>query len=169
MSRNPTDFYPDDTSEVEVATEVSADDSARKREKEADIEALIDNPQEENAADYKERMAQWSTGIFDCHLDCLGCIRTCLCHPIVAAEVKHSFDETHFMLNIICAFCFPITNSVYMRNELRLGYGIRGNALIDLFLGSVCYPCSICQMHREVAARGGGVTCGGPVQTVMHE
>ncbi|KAJ9445787.1 putative placenta-specific gene 8 protein-like [Diplonema papillatum] len=111
---------------------------------------------------------RWSSGIFDCHADCTLCLKAACCGPVVAAETKTLFAETPFLLNCLCSFCHPCVFSVYLRNELRKGYGIQGTACKDCAVGTCCFLCNICQMHREVTMRG-KITCGGPVHCVHHE
>ena len=108
----------------------------------------------------------WKTDLFACHLDCVICLRVCCCCPLALADVKTNYDETAFLLNLICSLCGPLTQSIYARHLIRTGYKINGTWLQDILVGCCCACCSACQLQREVAERG-KITSGGPIQMVM--
>ena len=157
------DVVPAGEEDDGTKAEVMAEDNRS----EASHVHLSDSDGDEAAADFRERLASWSSGLYDCHLDCPGCVRTCLCCPLVAAETASEFNGTNTALNLLCTLCFPCSASIYLRHAIRVGYGVDGNALSDVAVAVVCPYCSLCQLQRELTSRGGGVTCGGPVMVLM--
>eukprot|EP01062_Namystynia_karyoxenos_P060014 TRINITY_DN51461_c0_g1_i1.p2 TRINITY_DN51461_c0_g1~~TRINITY_DN51461_c0_g1_i1.p2 ORF type:complete len:161 (+),score=42.52 TRINITY_DN51461_c0_g1_i1:91-573(+) len=131
-----------------------------------DKEAAEDQRQRQRREMMRAR-ERWSSGLFVCHTDCGGCVRTCCCMPCSLAETKTTFDESAWLLMLCCACWTPLAFGTLLRNEMRIGYGIRGSWPKDVCISCLCFCCSACQMAREVKYRG-AVTDGAPMVQLME-
>ncbi|NP_001297945.1 plac8 onzin related protein 1 [Esox lucius] len=100
--------------------------------------------------------AERSTGICDCCSD-MG-TRCCAtwCFPCFQCQTASHFGWCCCMPLLDPIACFAV--SCCMRSSMRERYGIQGSCCGDVGCVVCCYPCTWCQMSREVKARGRGGT-----------
>jgi len=81
----------------------------------------------------------WSTGLFQCEAetDCAS-LDEWLCWCCYACKLTNSLGQC-------CLYC-PC-----LRTSTRLQYGIRGSACEDLCVFTLCGPCAINQLYRELS------------------
>ncbi|XP_048883603.1 cornifelin homolog B-like [Brienomyrus brachyistius] len=101
--------------------------------------------------------SQWSTGICDCFDDMADCCCGFWFLPCYACKVSKDHGEcTCLPLLEFAAFgygaCIPAI-SLAVRVSVRRTYGIQGTICNDCLHASFCYPCSWCQVSREIKAR----------------
>ncbi|KAM9309109.1 cornifelin homolog [Pholidichthys leucotaenia] len=92
-------------------------------------------------------MSDWSSSVFDCCDDC----GICLCGAFVPCilEFKLAQDSGEN----ICLPCLP-GSMLALRTSLRHRYNIEGSICGDWCM-LACFPhCALCQMAREMKARG---------------
>jgi Cys-rich protein (TIGR01571 family) len=104
----------------------------------------------------------WKHRLFSecCDSPCNCCYGTCL-GPCAAASAKSQFDGSSWLYNIwwLCS-PLPMTglwNYAVLRNYIRQGYEIDGDASDDCLTSTFCSPCVITQLLNEVSDRGPGV------------
>lgn len=119
------------------------------------------------------REGKWQTSYCNIFADCGVCIEGCLCYCSQEARVYNAvhFDKPNDCDVGICAltaclvvfFNMQCTVDLFNRRELVQKYGIKTESFIESCLYSCCCPnISMCQMHREMQARGvhpGGACC----------
>ncbi|KAL0970288.1 hypothetical protein UPYG_G00239910 [Umbra pygmaea] len=95
----------------------------------------------------------WNTGICDCCSDIGTCCCAWWCFPCLQCQTASQYGW--------CC-CMPILDSVScgavsccMRSSMRQRYGIQGSVCGDIACVLCCYPCTWCQMSREVKAQCG--------------
>jgi Cys-rich protein (TIGR01571 family) len=101
-------------------------------------------------------MSQWATGLFDCFLDPMQTLDTCLCpccsvsRQLNALEAKpDTFDPQMCIFPGLCASCA----SAYIRVKVVEKYAIPHQMPMEGILGCCCAACSMCQTHRELTTR----------------
>ncbi|XP_068188175.1 cornifelin homolog B-like [Antennarius striatus] len=96
---------------------------------------------------------EWGSGICDCTQNTPECCFAFWCLPCFACRTSRKYGE---------CLCLPLLDylpslipaaSLAMRVSMRQRYGIRGTLCRDCVCSFFCYPCSWCQMSREMARR----------------
>ncbi|KAK6169401.1 hypothetical protein SNE40_020465 [Patella caerulea] len=90
----------------------------------------------------------WSSGLFGCCSDCKSLICTCCCLPCMLCTLSSKIGD--------CA-CMPFFvpgGLLAMRSKLRTMGGIQGSICGDCVALTLCEPCAICQMSREMDTMG---------------
>lgn len=54
---------------------------------------------------------------------------------------------SHLLTHLFIDFGFP---QAILRSDVRRRYGIRGDAVDDVFATGCCLPCELVQTHREI-------------------
>ena len=129
------------------------------------------------------KLAQWSTGVFDCHMDGNSCVEGFVCMHCFQArmccaskeELPVAEDACFFLGDcrvglLLCAgdLFIPLFFNFYsidVRREMVKSYGIDESCCESMVIGYFCRCCSDCQVHREMTIQGhypGNVCCSGP-------
>jgi Cys-rich protein (TIGR01571 family) len=131
---------------------------------------------------------QWQDGICHCFNDGAICAQTAFCHICTASSIYFR-EQYKFPTSCDCGsccllwcfsgwsyyMCLPVNHglTLYMNAGLRRSliqrYGIQGESLCEsCLLGLCCNVCTMCQVQRELKARGqhAGGLCAAPGPTV---
>ncbi|CAM9352404.1 unnamed protein product [Choristocarpus tenellus] len=93
---------------------------------------------------------EWKTGLLECcATGCGNCLLGMFCQPCAMASARSRLDGSDVLFNCCC-----ICNPAVARNIIREGYHIRGNFVTDCLAGTLCWPCTICQVRSETKKRG---------------
>ena len=98
---------------------------------------------------------QWSSGLFECMVDTMQCLDTCICGPcslsrqyMAAVEGQaNTFSLPHCIAGWLCGQCM----NCYIRMKVVEKYSIEEGVPISIAIGWVCGSCSTCQTHRELS------------------
>ncbi|XP_034033771.1 cornifelin homolog B-like isoform X2 [Thalassophryne amazonica] len=115
---------------------------------------------------YAQTSNDWSSGICDCSDDMRECCFAFWCLPCFMCQVSKRYGECLCLplLEIFCGGPIPaITMS--MRVSMRQRYGIEGNMCRDCVCSFFCFPCTWCQMSREMKKRGVQVVLTSAIMT----
>ncbi|KAM8890451.1 cornifelin-like isoform 1-T2 [Synchiropus picturatus] len=105
-------------------------------------------------------MADWSSGLDDCHKDCKSCWLMICCPCCSACWFTKKYGKNPgILLFDLCSLGFlnylalPLCvapASLALRIDMRQKYGLEGSIFKDLATTCLCLCCSWCQMAREV-------------------
>lgn len=126
------------------------------------------------------QLSHWHDGICDCMTDTGICIQTCCCIYCTLSNIVNKRDNNNASCD--CASFFAILMGNYItggemyywlgfafRRELVQKYNIADETVCkSCLLGTCCYPCSYCQVQREMSKRAdhaGGCCANAPPQS----
>ncbi|XP_053374602.1 cornifelin homolog A-like [Mercenaria mercenaria] len=92
----------------------------------------------------------WTSSLFDCMQDKLNCLFVVFCSPCVTCQLGTRIGECLFMPLFVPGAILT------MRTRLRTLGGIQGSICNDCLMSSLCGPCALCQMKREMDVMGLG-------------
>jgi Cys-rich protein (TIGR01571 family) len=107
----------------------------------------------------------WDTGLCDCFAESYSCLDVACCLPCQISRQCSSLDGAEDTMMDCCYCCCStaalsqgVPGSVVaaiIRYRVIEKFGISNEgAIATFFLGTFCFPCSMCQTHRELSARG---------------
>ncbi|XP_046904906.1 plac8 onzin related protein 1 [Hypomesus transpacificus] len=109
----------------------------------------------------------WSTGMCDCCSDIGVCCCAYWCFPCMQCQTASQHGWCCFLPVLDPCTCFGI--SCCLRKSIRERHGIEGSCMGDCCNVLWCYPCTWCQMSREIKLRAGqGGTTTVITQQIMH-
>ena len=125
----------------------------------------------------------WHDGLCSCMEDGGICIQTCCCEFCTASNMMRKIEATMLPAACNCGevccymICTYATNNMFpwwlamaTRREVIQKYGIRDESTCGSCVSGLCYPCSYCQVQREMAKRGNhcGGCCANPPPETSH-
>ena len=123
---------------------------------------------------------EWSTTLCACCDETQSCLDVIFCMPCQMSRQCMAIDGAAD--NMDCCYCLCAMGALYqgitgaawgamIRYRLIEKYGIVGEgALYTFFMGTFCFPLSLCQTHRELTnlgAQPGGTCCVAPIKQIM--
>ncbi|KAM6949535.1 plac8 onzin related protein 1 [Aplochiton taeniatus] len=95
------------------------------------------------------RSSTWGSGICDCCADMNTCCCAYWCFPCFQCQTASQFGWCCCLPMMDC--CMIV--SCCLRKSIRERYGIEGDGCDDCVKVVCCYPCTWCQMSREIKQR----------------
>ncbi|CAH8467192.1 unnamed protein product [Dicrocoelium dendriticum] len=86
----------------------------------------------------------WRDGLCDCTNDCHGCWCVTFCPPCYLCYLYYRYGEHP------CVACLNPCAVAALRTFHRGRERIRGTLFEDCLFGTVCLPCTICQVDRDM-------------------
>jgi Cys-rich protein (TIGR01571 family) len=123
----------------------------------------------------------WSTDLCACCDETSSCLDVFFCLPCQMSRQCSSLDGAQD--NMDCCYCCCSMLALYqgatgtivgavIRYRLIEKYSITmEGAIKTFFIGTICFPCSMCQTHRELTNLGnfpGGTCCVAPPQGAVQ-
>ncbi|XP_076145102.1 cornifelin homolog B-like [Alosa pseudoharengus] len=93
----------------------------------------------------------WSTGLGDCCSDMGTCCCAMWCFPCMQCQTTSQHGWCFCMPVLDPLACMAVT--ICLRKSIREKHGIEGSLGNDILLSCCCYPCTWCQMSRELKNR----------------
>jgi Cys-rich protein (TIGR01571 family) len=89
---------------------------------------------------------EWHSGVCGCTEDCKSCALGFFCPLCLACIVSRRIGELG---------CAPCVAGIHpLRLKTRLMLGIKGTICNDCCVSTICGPCVLCQLSRELDAAG---------------
>ncbi|CAG5136513.1 unnamed protein product [Candidula unifasciata] len=86
----------------------------------------------------------WSTGMCDCCKDMNICCCGTFCYCCMACQIATQLGES------FCVPCFVPGWQTVLRTKMRLQHAISGSVMDDCLATTFCFPCTLCQLAREL-------------------
>jgi Cys-rich protein (TIGR01571 family) len=99
-------------------------------------------------------MSGFQTGLLGCMEHTGSCIDTFCCYCCQIGRQFNAADGMPNSLNVLrclCSLYAPNLCTALLRCKVVEKFNINEGKIISCCIGCICYPCSICQTHRELA------------------